>query len=160
MRIDGRINLHGHGLRTRPLLGPPALGEQPEACEVVCRRYECQVCGAVLVVGPRGIAYGYLYSAMAIGLALLAWGMLRQREEDVHHALSVRRVRGPSRPSRWQTVRRWAKAAAAGSIWSSVQAPSGPAREQAERVARILCARAGPARADMERIWSASSHAR
>ena len=159
--LDGRVNLHGHGLRERTISGPPQLGAAPELNGLILRRFECQRCRAVLVVGPRGIVPGYLYSAMALGLALLLWGALRQRDEDVQRAISINRLRGQSRPERWQTARRWAKAAAAGEVWSSVQVTlQGTRRELAERVSRILCARAGPAPTDAERIWSASGHAR
>ena len=68
VELSGRVNLHGNGTRARPILGPAALGEEPKVDEVLTRRYECQRCGAVMVVGPRGLVPGYLYSAMAIGV--------------------------------------------------------------------------------------------
>ncbi len=159
--LGGRVNLHGNGTRLRTVLGPVVLGGEPQAEEVRVRRYECQPCGAVMVAGPRGIVPGYLYSAMAIGLALLLWGTLRWQDAEVRATLSVNRVSGVSRPERWSTVHRWSRAAASGRIWRTLDyASSGPARELAERVARILCARAGPGASEEERIWSASAHVR
>jgi len=161
VELDGRINLHGHGVRARYLAGPPILGAEPTTIDIVLRRYKCQRCEVVLTVGPRGIVPGYVYSAMTIGLALLLWGMCQEPEAKVQRALGVHRICGASRPERWQALRRWAKAAAEGQLWRSVKVSlRGQAREIAERVARILCARAGPAATDVERIWSASAHAR
>jgi len=50
------------------------LGGAPGLIGVLLRRYHCQSCGAVVVVGPRGIAPGRLYGAGAIALALALWG--------------------------------------------------------------------------------------
>jgi hypothetical protein len=137
------------------------LGEEPKVDEVLTRRYECQRCGAVMVVGPRGLVPGYLYSAMAIGVALLLWGAMRRQDAEVRAAISVQQIAGASRPERWSTLARWARAAASGRIWATIELdPSGPPRELAERVSRILCARAGPGTSEAERIWSASGHAR
>ena len=159
--LDGRVNLHGNGTRVRPILGPAALGEEPQVDEVLTRRYECQPCRAVMVVGPRGLVPGYLYSAMAIALALLLWGAMRRQDAQVRAAISVQQLAGTSRPERWSTLPRWAKDAASGRIWATIELDaSGPPRELAERVARILCARAGPEASEAERIWSASGHAR
>ena len=98
---------------------------------------------------------------MTIGLALLLWGVLHEPEAKVQRALGVHRICGASRPERWQALRGWAKAAANGQLWRSVQVSlRGQARELAERVARILWARAGPAATDVEQIWDASAHAR
>lgn len=161
VELGGRINLHGHGVRARCLAGPPVLGAEPGTIDILLRRYKCQRCGAVLTVGPRGILRGYVYSAMALGLALLLWGVLHEQEVKVQRALGVHRIRGASRPERWQALRRWTKAAAKGQLWRTIQVSlRGQVRELAERVARILCARAGPAATDVERIWSASAHAR
>lgn len=137
------------------------LGTEPRTIDVLLRRYKCQRCEAVLTVGPRGIMPGYVYSAMAIGLALLLWGVLHEPEVKAQRALGVHRIRGASRPERWQALRRWARAAAMGQLWRTIQVSlRGQVRELAERVARILCARAGPAATDVERIWNASAHAR
>jgi len=156
-----RVVLHGHGTRARGVWGSEELGGAPELVDVRVRRYHCQKCGAVPVVGPRGLVPGYMYLATSIGLALWMWGALGRRDAEVREAVGINRVTGTSRPERWPTVRRWARAAVAGRIWRSIQSGAeGQRRELAERVSRILCARAGPAGSAEERIWSASEHVR
>ena len=44
--LDGRIILHGHGLRKRALRGPLEPGGEPYEIEVLVRRYQCQRCKA------------------------------------------------------------------------------------------------------------------
>lgn len=74
-RRPGRpLAIHGHGVVTRHLWGPPALGHAPEFGELRLRRYRCLECRAVIRVGPRGVFSRRRYSATAIGLAL--WAVL------------------------------------------------------------------------------------
>ena len=51
----GGLRVHGHGLRSRDLWGPLEVGGTPVETEVQGRRYECQACGAVVLVVPRGV---------------------------------------------------------------------------------------------------------
>jgi hypothetical protein len=53
--------------------GPPA------TTTLVCRRYRCMSCGAVLLVVPRGVAphKHYGYAAIAMALTLSGRGMNR-----------------------------------------------------------------------------------
>ncbi|HEY4180213.1 MAG TPA: DUF6431 domain-containing protein, partial [Kofleriaceae bacterium] len=72
-REPGRgLGLHGHGVRERQLRGPAAAGP-PMTATLVCRRYRCTSCGAVLLVVPRGVAPRKHYGYAAIAMALTLW---------------------------------------------------------------------------------------
>jgi len=51
------------------------LGAAAVVIAILARRYQCQPCGAVVLVVPRGILRRRLYSAGAIALALALWGV-------------------------------------------------------------------------------------
>ena len=70
----GLLGLHGHGLRERHQWGPVEVGGAAELIAILLRRYLCR-CGAVVVVGPRGLVRRRLYSAGAIALALALYGV-------------------------------------------------------------------------------------
>jgi hypothetical protein len=70
----GALGLHGHGLRERHQWGPVELGGIPAIVGILLRRYRCRSCGAVAVVGPRGLVRRRLYSAGATALALALYG--------------------------------------------------------------------------------------
>ena len=63
--------LHGHGTRKRQVRGPSGPGQPAATVEILARRYRCILCGAVIVVVPQEVRARRLYSASAIGLALL-----------------------------------------------------------------------------------------
>lgn len=71
--VGGRLGIHGHGLRRRLCHGPAAPGEPSVWRWVLCRRYQCQGCGAMLLVVPCGVAprKHYALSAIAFAVALL-----------------------------------------------------------------------------------------
>lgn len=139
---SGRIVLHGHGLRLRSPRGPSEAEGAPRVVELLLRRYECQRCAAVLTVGPRGLLPWRRYSAQAIGLALFLWGLLGQTDPAVRERTSPAENRGLSRPERWTTLRRWARAIRDGALWPGISVDrSWTLRECAERVARGLRAR-------------------
>lgn len=71
--VDGKVVLHGQGLRLRRLLGPLEAEASAKVHELQLRRYECQRCKAVLTVGPRGLLPRRRYSAAALGAALWQW---------------------------------------------------------------------------------------
>jgi len=106
----GQVILHGHGLRTRDQWGPPDATAAPELGEVVCRRYHCLACGAVLMVMPRGILRRRLYSASAIALALTLWGVEGLAPGEVRARVSPLRIIGASAAIGWTSLRRWARA--------------------------------------------------
>ena len=56
---------------------------------VRARRYECQRCGACMVVVPREILARRLYTACAIGLALAMWALLGATEAAVRSRVSL-----------------------------------------------------------------------
>lgn len=105
--------LHGHGIVTRCLLGPGAPGGPPEVLELQLRRYQCQSCGAVPTVGPRGILRGRLYSGTSIAYALAL--ALRETQAQVRAQVSPWRSRSVA--NRWRSLRRWTQAGLAGRLW-------------------------------------------
>ncbi len=117
---DGSVVLHGHGLRTRDQWGPPDAAAPPEVGEVVCRRYHCLACGAVLLVVPRGILRRRLYSAGAIALALALWGAEGLAPGEVRRRVSPWRIRGANADVGWESLRRWARAVCEGELFARV----------------------------------------
>jgi hypothetical protein len=159
---DGRVVLHGHGVRVRRLRGPATADGEPAEIEIIVRRYACQRCGAVITVGPRGVLPRKRYTAMAIALALWLWSGCRQRDAQVRRATCPVAETGVSRPERWTTLRSWARTAREGRLWSTITA-AGEAtlRDAAMRVVRWLHSLGDPAAAtDEQRIFGAAAHAR
>jgi hypothetical protein len=106
-----------------------------------CRRYECQNCGAVLVVEPRGVVARRHYSSLALGFALALFG------EGVT-AAAVRRQVSPfsfdGAASGWRSLRRWIDAARRGVLFALMPALTGTAREIAAAAGRFVMAHAPP----------------
>jgi hypothetical protein len=159
---DGRVVLHGHGVRVRRLRGPVRADGEPTEIEVLVRRYACQRCRAVVTVGPRGVLPRRRYTAMAIALALWLWAVWQRVDAAVREATCPIVETGVSRPERWTTLRRWGRAARDGELWSSPAVGSGwSLRRCAERVVRCLWSRGDPdAPTDEHRIFGAAAHAR
>lgn len=145
----GRIVLHGHGVRVRDSWGPPDATAPPACGEIVGRRYECQLCGAVLMVLPRGVLRRRLYSAAAIALALALWSVEHLTPAEVRARVSPWRIVGAAAAGGWASLRRWSRAVRAGELFAAVRALPGDARlrEVAARAATTLAAYA-PASAD------------
>jgi hypothetical protein len=81
----------------------------PTTLVLVCRRYRCIRCGAVLLVVPRGIAprkhYGFAAIAMALALRLLAGELVREvRRRVCAWPLTCETT------SSWPSLRRWRRA--------------------------------------------------
>lgn len=145
VNVDGKVVLHGHGLRERRLRGPLDAQGTPEDCGLLLRRYACQRCKAVLTVGPRGLLPRRRYSAMALAVALWLWGVCRQTDAGVRERSCPVANEGLSRPERWTTLRRWARSVREGRLWPGVSVGSDwSLRECARRAAHQLWARAGP----------------
>jgi hypothetical protein len=161
-RSDGRVVLHGHGVRVRRLRGPVAADGKPTEFEVLVRRYACQRCRAVITVGPRGLLPRRRYTAMAIALALWVWAIWLRTDAAVRKAICPVEETGLSRPERWTTLRRWSRAARDGELWPSPAVDEGwSLRRCARRVVQCLRARGDPdAPTDEHRIFSAAAHAR
>lgn len=136
---EERIVLHGHGVRERQHWGPPEPETTAEVGSLLERRYRCTQCRAVIVVRPRGVLPHRRYTAAAIALALWLWAIELAGDREVREKTSPHPTADMSRPERWTTLRRWAKAARDGRLWSRVHAEaSWTLRQCAERVARVL----------------------
>jgi hypothetical protein len=116
---DG-IALHGHGLRSRQLRGPPSPGATPAVTEILARRYQCQRCDAVITVAPAETLTRRLYSAASIAWALALYGLRKLTAAAVRELVSPWRVVGDSSLSRWRTLERWCAAMRAGRLFSRV----------------------------------------
>jgi hypothetical protein len=131
----GALGLHGHGVRDRHVLGPPEIGLAPTTLLVVCQRYLCTACGAVVMVVPRGIEPRRHYGRAAICLALALWALVGQPTTVVRIQVCARP--GPATTTSWRTLRRWAAAVAAGA-WPWCRTAAGlTARLAAARAAQI-----------------------
>lgn len=136
---DEQIVVQGHGVRERQHWGPPEPEGAAEVGSLIERRYRCTQCRAVIGVRPRGVLPHRRYTAAAIALALWLWAIELASDRAVREKTSPRPTTGMSRPERWTTLRRWAKAARDGKLWSRVRAEATwTLRQCAERVARTL----------------------
>jgi hypothetical protein len=118
-RIPGKtavkVNLHGHGKRERCVVVAPVLDDDDEVELLDCwvRRYECQCCGAVITVLPKGVLPRYLYSAAAIVTAFLLVAAepvgrgLSEAEAYERQGMYRRRCWRTLDPYRWRSLDRW-----------------------------------------------------
>jgi len=140
--VGGRLAIVGHGLVQRQVLGPGSHDGTPEQIVVTLRRYRCRACKAILMVGPRGLAWRRWYGAGAIALALAAYAggatsaATRARTSPV-------RVVGASAVERWATLVRWIEAARRGELFGVAGLGQFGRRRIAEHVVHALAARAG-----------------
>lgn len=104
------------------------------------RRYQCQLCDAILVVVPRGMLPRKRYSGPAVALALALWALTRCREPEVFDRVSVFERSAYVEAHGWRSLRRWTCDAVAGLMWPRVRgARAGSTyREHAERIAAAL----------------------
>ncbi|HET6583320.1 MAG TPA: hypothetical protein VFG69_07730 [Nannocystaceae bacterium] len=160
----GRVIVQGHGVRGRQRWGPADAepGTKPEISVLAQRRYRCVQCKAVVLVRPRGELAHRRYTAAAIVLALWLWSCELHSDAAVRSRTSPWPTRGMSRPERWPTLRRWAKAAGIGALWSCARGDAGwTMRRCAERAARVIEALAdvaiGP---PQHRVFAGVVHAR
>ncbi len=118
------------------------MGGAPGLIGVLLRRYLCQSCGAVVVVGPRGIAPGRLYGAGAIALALALWGCGGLAPAAVRRRVSPFAIVGATAAAGWASLRRWSRSVRAGRLFPMVRAlPAGARlRQVAARAATTLAA--------------------
>ena len=136
----GNLVVHGDGTRERQVRGPATADSAPTMTSVLGRRYECQRCGACMLVVPREILPRRLYTACAIGLALAMWALLGATETVVRTRVSPFTVVGAAACGGWTTLRRWAADTAHGRLFGTSRAS--PAdftlRQHAERAAAAL----------------------
>jgi hypothetical protein len=109
---------------------------------ILVRRYQCQPCGAVVVVVPRGLVRRRLYSAGGIALALALWGVAGLSPREVRGHVSPLRIVGATAAAGWASLRRWARAVRAGRLFPVVRALPTEAtlRQVAARAATTLAA--------------------
>ncbi len=119
--MGGKIMLHGHGSKERQQRGPPTADGEPVVSTLKVRCYHCQRCGAVIRSAPKTVCYRRLYSAPAIGFALALWGLMRLSVAEVRARISPWKILGASAPQRWQTLRRWAQAVRAQTLFACVR---------------------------------------
>jgi hypothetical protein len=138
--LGRRLGLWGHGLRDRQQRGPLEPRGQPVEVVIRARRFLCRPCGAVLLVVPSGVMAGRLFSAAAIGLALVLFGVGGLSMAATRTRVSPWQRVGATAAVSWLSLRRWARAARDGRLWACVR-PSPvrfTARQVAERAARTL----------------------
>jgi len=155
-----RVQLHGHGLRTRLVQGPLRPDGAPEAVEILVRRYLCRRCGAVLLVVPQGVLRARLFSASAIGLALALWALHRLPAPAVRRRVSPWRTVGATAADGWASLRRWVRQASR--IFAGVRPcpERWTARQRAERIAVTLAACAPEADGPLlERVFFGAAQA-
>lgn len=107
---------------------------------VRARRYECQHCGACMLVVPREILPRRLYTACAIGLALAMWALLGMTEAAVRARISPFGTVGATAIGSWITLRRWAADTACKRLFATSRASPEDftLRQHAERAASAL----------------------
>lgn len=140
--VGGRIVVQGHGKRQRQAWGPASPRAPPEIHLLMVRRYHCIACGAVTTVAPSETLTKRLYTAPAIAWALALFGLLLMTPTAIRGLVSPLRIWGATSGVRWQTLLRWAGAAAAGRLFPTVRAmpTEWSARMVAARVAATLSA--------------------
>jgi hypothetical protein len=140
--LGGAVGLHGHGLRERHQWGPLEFGGAPALITILVRRYLCRSCGAVAVVGPRGLVRRRLYSGGAIALSLAVFGVAGLAPSEVRRQVSPLRIVGPTAAAGWVSLRRWCRAVRARRLFPAVRALPVEAalREIAARAATTLAA--------------------
>ena len=148
------MRLWGHGLRARQVRGPLAFGEDPALVSVEGRRYQCQLCEAVIIVEPRSVLRYRHFSASAIAMALALFGVEGASAAQVRRRVSPWRTVGHAACRGWVTLHRSIEVARKGQLLSAVRhRAAGDDRGVAARVARAVASRAPPP-------WDASVAAR
>ena len=138
--VGAPVTLVGHGVRDRQVRGPTEAGAAPRVITILTRRFRCRPCRAVFSVVPRGLTARRHFSASAIGLGLLLYGVERRRAAEVAKEVGLW---GPP-PSAWRTLARWSQAVEVGTLLVRARVRAGPSewprRERASRAAMTLAA--------------------
>ena len=142
--VGGRKWLHGNGVVERQLRGPETCDGPPMIVVIEVREYECQECGAVMRVVPRGVVERKHFSGPAIALALAVVGLLGLTAADARRRVNEA-VAGPGARG-WSTVGRWASDVASGRLFAKLDLRDLPKAtvDIARRAAQALCGRAPP----------------
>jgi hypothetical protein len=144
--VGAPLQLHGHGTRERQLRGPGDPDQPATTVGITARRYRCIPCGAVLVVVPREVLPGRLYSAAAVALALALWGLVGAAAAEVRRRVCPATILGDAAAASWATLRRWAQAVSRGVLFPSVPKPGAgaPLRSIAASAAAAIAALGDP----------------
>jgi hypothetical protein len=135
------LQVVGHGLRERQVLGPLELGAPACFTLIQVRRFLCLLCGAVMTVVPRGVLGRRLYSLLAIVFGLALWSLASWASAQVRSAVSP--WRHVAEPRQWATLKRWVDAARRSKLLLSFvrQCPADWSRRQvAQRIVASLVA--------------------
>lgn len=145
-RRPGRpLTVVGHGLRSRQLRGPIAVGAEPEELAIQQRRFRCRSCGAVMVVAPAHVVRYRLFSSVAITWALTLYGVKQVSAAAVRRTSSPWRVLGATAARGWRSLSNWATAARLGFLFPVRLGLVGAPRRIAGALVWALAARAPPA---------------
>lgn len=138
------MRIYGHGLVRRQQRGPPGPGLAPATEVLLCRRYLCTGCGAVLTVLPASAQARKHFSGAAIALALTLWGLCGYSAARVRALVSDWGHTGAAARG-WRSLARWAAQVAGGELFPGlgVRAEGSP-REVAARAAQALCGTCPP----------------
>lgn len=149
------LRLHGHGVRSRLLLGLLEPGASPEVHELMLRRYRCAACGAITTVGPRELIRRHLYGVRTILLALWLWSYEGQPQPQVRDQVRPWRGSGAACATRWASLVRWAR----GLPWPSsfVAMPGWTARRCAGRRVQAALAGAPPGTPNAARVMAGAA---
>jgi len=107
--VGENLRVHGQGLVERQVRGPLGAGGTPELVTLSVRKYECQVCGVVMTVVPRGVLPGRQYSGSAIALALWLYLLDALSGVAVRERVSPWRPTGRSARRGWAQLYRWVR---------------------------------------------------
>lgn len=154
--------VHGQGLLHRQVRGVLEVDGAPGVVVIAVRRYECQRCGAVMTVVPAGMLARRQYSASSIALALYLWLVAGLSDEQVRAEVCAWRVRGRSARG-WAQLYRWTRRAADLFVLPRMLAPTGSAKDIAQRVLialRSLAPVALHAAPIALQVFEGASHAR
>jgi ferredoxin len=144
--LGRNVVVHGDGTRERQVWGPCTPGGAPALTAIRARRYECQRCGACMVVVPSDVLPGRLYNGPAIALALALWAVLGKTAAMVRARISPFPIIGATAAVGWITLRRWALDAGRRRLFATSRAAPADftARKHAERAASAVLALAPP----------------
>lgn len=144
--VGRALGMWGHGVRERQQRGPLEPFGKPVVIVLRVRRYRCRACQAVVQVVPRGVLALRLFSAAAIGLALVLFGVRGGAMTAVRERVNPWGRVGETAAASWLTLRRWIGAIRDRRLFPSVRAAPAhfTARQVAERAAMTLTALAAP----------------
>jgi len=112
---------------------------------VLARRYQCQSCGAIVIVVPAEVAPRRHYARTAIALAVTLFGVGLETAAAIRRRVSPFQVVGSTAARGWASLRRWIRAVRDGDLFRVRAIPSSwTARQAAERIATTLAAQAPP----------------